>query len=169
MNIDALIKETQQLSKDAFARRYPHLFLLWHPEGDAPPPMQFHTEFAKKTHVVPVENSVIQVLALIKAATNPYSDRISVGRARNCDVVLRHPSVSKLHAHVRRDTGGAWTLQDAGSHNGISVGGLPVPSSGSVPLASGDVLTLGAVTLRVVDAEELFGVLTRLAHAAKGT
>src|SRR5262245_48740931 len=46
-----------------------------------------------------------QPLALVyvvaKAPGNPYLDRISVGRARNCDIVVRDGSVSKLHAHMR--------------------------------------------------------------------
>ncbi len=44
-----------------------------------------------------------RVFSMVKAARNPWVERISVGRARNNDIVLPHKSVSKLHAHFTKD------------------------------------------------------------------
>ena len=64
----------------------------------------------------------IEVLPVVKAPGNPYPDRVSVGRARNCDVVMRDPSVSKLHAHFRIG-GPKLELVDIDSQNGTRVNG----------------------------------------------
>jgi hypothetical protein len=50
-------------------------------------------------------------------------DRISLGRARNCDIVLRDPSVSKLHAHFRVKDDGKFDLVDRLSENGTEING----------------------------------------------
>lgn len=47
-----------------------------------------------------------------------FRDRVSVGRAVNKDVVLRHPNVSKLHAWFELSDSGGLYIADAGSSNG---------------------------------------------------
>lgn len=98
------------------------------------------------------------VLPVVKAAGNPYPERVSVGRARNCDVVLRDASVSKLHAELL--TGGAaLELVDAGSHNGTRLNGRALAAHHRVTVASGDLLQLGNVVARVLDAAGLYDFL----------
>ncbi|HZS37552.1 MAG TPA: FHA domain-containing protein [Polyangia bacterium] len=167
MDIDALIREARDLGREAFVRRYPHLFLLSY-EGENSRevgPAQFFTDVAQRGAPAGGWSGVLHVLPVVKSAKNPYSDRISIGRARNCDVVLRDPSVSKLHAHVRRDEAGGWSLHDAGSHNGTSIGGRPLARDASAPLQVGDSITLGALVLQVADAEGVYNVVTRLSQA----
>ncbi len=48
--------------------------------------------------------------------------RITIGRGSESDWRLDHPSVSRLHAEVRRD-GNAWLLHDNGSKNGCFLEG----------------------------------------------
>ena len=55
--------------------------------------------------------------------------------------------VSSEHARIRR-IGRAWVVSDLGSTNGTRVNDAQV--NGEVPLAHGDVLTLGNVRLQVV-------------------
>src|SRR5689334_17054749 len=50
-----------------------------------------------------------------------YMDRISVGRARNKDIVLRHQSVSKFHCWFEVDEAGAFYVTDAGSKNATKI------------------------------------------------
>ncbi len=168
MDIDALIREAREGGRDEFVRRHSYLFLLsYESEEDSREvgPAQFFTDVARKDAPLKSWSGVLHVHPIVKSANNPYSDRISLGRARNCDVVLRHPSVSKLHAHVRHDDAGHWTLHDAGSHNGVQVSGRPVPKDGAAPIAAGDSVTLGALTLQVTDAAGLYNVITRLTQA----
>jgi hypothetical protein len=66
----------------------------------------------------------------------------TVGRSRECDVVLEDRNVSRRHAEIRRDPAGSWTVHDLGSTNGVRVNGRPVGGGGE-ELRSGDVIELG--------------------------
>ena len=46
----------------------------------------------------------------------------TIGRSRQCDVVLNDPNVSRQHAEIR-PRGGSWVLTDLGSTNGSSLNG----------------------------------------------
>jgi hypothetical protein len=96
------------------------------------------------------------VLAVAKAQGNPYPERISVGRARNCDVSIRDPSVSKLHAHFKTREGGGYELVDLDSQNGTCVNGRPLAPNRGEPVSSGDVLLFGNVTCKLLNAALLY-------------
>ena len=68
-----------------------------------------------------------------------------IGRAKNADVRVNFPSVSRSHAAVCRDDGGNWTLYPLQSRNGILLNGQRV--DGPVPLERGDVIAVGGVEL----------------------
>ena len=82
---------------------------------------------------------------IVKNEHNPWPDRISIGRARNCDVVLRHASISKLHAHFILE-GTELLLADAKSTNGCKVNDRRLVTGQRVRLSCGDVLSIGLVT-----------------------
>lgn len=65
----------------------------------------------------------------------------TLGRSRECDVVVSDANVSRQHAELRRTAAG-WQLYDLGSTNGTRVNGRQV--DGSEPLRSGDEIELGA-------------------------
>ena len=50
---------------------------------------------------------------------------LSLGRGPDCSVRIEHPSVSRLHARLCV-AGDGWTLEDAGSKNGVHLGGSRV-------------------------------------------
>ncbi len=64
---------------------------------------------------------------------------VSIGRSRECDIVLDDPNVSRKHAELRLE-GDAWVVADLGSTNGIKVNGKRM---GEAALAPGDEITLG--------------------------
>ena len=47
---------------------------------------------------------------------------VTIGRSRQCDIVIEDPNVSRQHAEVR-PRGGAWVLTDLGSTNGSRLNG----------------------------------------------
>lgn len=63
--------------------------------------------------------------------------RVTVGRDAGCDIFLPHPTVSRMHAFFRQEPHtGAWTVTDAGSHNGTFQDGvLIIPGRSSSLLA----------------------------------
>jgi len=66
----------------------------------------------------------------------------TVGRSRDCDVVLDDRNVSRRHAEIRREPDGSWTVHDLGSTNGVRVNGRPVGGAGE-ELQAGDAIELG--------------------------
>ena len=159
MELSELNDLATRLTSDEFAARFPHLFLLFYETVDAVGASSFATQVVSKDQARKRPTSELRVIPLVKAPGNPYSDRISVGRARNCDVVLRNPSVSKLHAHLRREPNGSWVLLDVNSHNGTSIDGVRVQSSQPVVLRLGEQVTFGGMVVRIVDAAQLMLVL----------
>jgi len=68
----------------------------------------------------------------------------SLGRSPDCAAVLRHASVSRVHARVERTQEG-WEVVDLDSRNGLSVDGRRVPRH---TLEDGAEFTLGDLDLR---------------------
>ncbi len=68
----------------------------------------------------------------------------TVGRSRDCDVVLVDAGLSRRHAELRPGPDG-WTVEDLGSTNGVRVNGAPV--RGVQPLRSGDRVELGSTEI----------------------
>ena len=83
---------------------------------------------------------------------------VTVGRAPTCDIVLQHPSVSAVHAHLV--TGPALTLRDAQSRNQTSVNDEAL--QGSRLLQDGDLVKFGAVLARVCEVNALIRGLQAL-------
>ncbi len=65
---------------------------------------------------------------------------LSLGRARDCDLVVDDPGVSRHHATLQRD-GESYEIHDLATPNGTIVNGAPVLRH---PLRSGDVIGAGA-------------------------
>jgi hypothetical protein len=84
-----------------------------------------------------------------------FLERISIGRARNHDIVLRHRSVSKFHAWFEYDGDGQLYVRDAESKNGTLVNGVKVLKH-KVEIAAGDNIKVGSVECRVCTPKALW-------------
>jgi hypothetical protein len=122
----------------------PH-FVLWtsledESAGDATERLTGTGLFGDKSPRLPVG-----VVPLVKRAGSSgsagHAGMITFGRGSECDVVLRHPGISKVHAYVRR-LGEMWIVTDAGSTNGTKVDGTKLTNVG-VELRSGSQMILG--------------------------
>jgi hypothetical protein len=74
----------------------------------------------------------------------------TIGRSRDCDVVLADANVSRRHAEVLPGAAGTWMVSDLGSTNGVVVNGRRI--TGYEPLAPGDRMALGTAEV-VFDVE----------------
>ncbi|MCC7540666.1 MAG: sigma 54-dependent Fis family transcriptional regulator [Deltaproteobacteria bacterium] len=97
---------------------------------------------------VPVRRVVAHVVRGPEAAT-ASGERIVVGSARDCDLVVGDRTVSRYHAELEAAHGGI-RVRDLGSTNGLAIGGVRVTAA-IVPC--GAVIELGAAAVRVEDAE----------------
>jgi predicted component of type VI protein secretion system len=71
----------------------------------------------------------------------------TVGRGRDCSIMLRHPLVSRQHCEIF-EVGGALMVRDLGSLNGTFVNNQRI--DGDAPLQPGQLLTIGTVTFRAM-------------------
>lgn len=148
--IGAMIRS---MSRAQFIERMTSPFLIAFIEGQ--PAQGFHTRIANKNDAPP---RAVEIFACVKAPGNPYLDRISIGRAGNCDIVLRDASVSKLHAHIASVAGGTYAITDNRSHNGTVVNGAVLTVDQAHALRFGDSLQFGTVLAKFLDAGLLYDV-----------
>jgi hypothetical protein len=71
----------------------------------------------------------------------------SIGRSRECDIVLADSNVSRRHAELR-PLGDGWTITDLGSTNGVRVNGRDVRPHEPHALQTGDRVDVGTVDAR---------------------
>jgi hypothetical protein len=69
----------------------------------------------------------------------------SIGRSRECDVVLEDAGVSRRHAELRPLDAAAWTIEDLGSTNGVRVNGRTI--DGAHELRTGDRIGMGSTEM----------------------
>lgn len=168
MSLDEYRTLAKDLGLDGFVRRFERPFLLKRPSpedaGDAESigyatqaidaahldQMALDREFASSWWIAPID----------KRPGNPYPDRISVGRAQNCDIVLRLPFVSKLHAHFSPSASGVVSITDNRSANGTLVNGKALDPGAKRELEFGDVVRLGPLELELVDAKTIYRLVT---------
>ena len=70
---------------------------------------------------------------------------VTLGRSRQCDIVVDDSNVSRRHAELR-PRGGSWVLSDLGSTNGSRVNGRMV--SGPTVVKPGDEIELGTAVMK---------------------
>ncbi len=167
-SLDQLAGDLAIQEETDFRRQWPHPVLL----VDSIPPIDtediiINTEITDlKDH----ERSAArpdrrQVIPLVKSGNNQYTARITVGRARNNDIVIRASKISKLHAMFVPDEAGRYSLMDMGSMNGTEVNGRRLQPKESVLLKSGDRLAFWRCTFEYMELDDFIALLRR--HAQK--
>jgi hypothetical protein len=127
--------------------------------SDAPPSfVRRSSVFEPNMLTVKLVHSRLFAVPLRKrpSTNSPSADRISLGRALNRDIVLRHSSVSKFHGWFEMDERGNFYYQDAGSRNGTKLNGDKLPSREPRCLEPGDTLAFGSVQALLCPPETLW-------------
>jgi len=97
------------------------------------------------------------VLPLRKRSEAAFLRSVSVGRARNHDIVLRHRSVSKFHGSFDFDDQGRLFVRDANSSNHTFVNGRQVTERAEVH--PGDNVQFGSVETHLCTTEDFWRTL----------
>lgn len=69
------------------------------------------------------QNKIKSIFPVLKTKKNPFSNKITVGRATSQDICIENPSISKFHAFFETEDQIEFTLTDHGSTNGTFVNG----------------------------------------------
>ncbi|MDB4988275.1 MAG: hypothetical protein JWN04_3453 [Myxococcaceae bacterium] len=104
-----------------------------------------------------LRNTACHVLPLRKRSEAAFLRSVSVGRARNHDIVLRHRSVSKFHGSFDFDDQGRLFVRDANSSNHTFVNGQQVNERAEVH--PGDEVNFGSVETHLCTTEEFWRTL----------
>jgi pSer/pThr/pTyr-binding forkhead associated (FHA) protein len=106
--------------------------MVYTPDRATPPPRDFMERPRGRGYVV--VDGKRNLLA---------GERMTIGRSRECEIVVDDPNVSRQHAELRKTIEG-WMVVDLGSTNGVKVNGRRVREE---VLRPGDKITLGLVEL----------------------
>ncbi len=172
-----LKEQASVLDEPTFVRRYRGWYLF----SQLPPSQMDRIPFVTQVHRVPTAEmptvseapeppaATERIWKVEKASENAWKRRVSVGRAANNDIVIRHDSVSKLHAHFHTVTGiierGSLLpcmITDVGSSNGTTINGALLTMDKETPVANKDNLVFGTVSCRFLDASTLHAELNAL-------
>jgi hypothetical protein len=107
--------------------------MVYTPDRAAPPPADPTTGRARRRGYILFDGK----------RTLLAGERMTVGRSRDCEIVIDDPNVSRRHAEVRKTIEG-WMIVDLGSTNGVKVNGRRVHDA---VLSPGDEITLGLIRL----------------------
>lgn len=168
--LDDYIIKVKALERSDFVREHQHSFLLVSDSRDEDVSWSFKTQTVSTSKLnlarlsaqglsASLELAKYRVFPITKGQANPWRERISIGRARNNDIVLQDNSVSKLHAHIAITEERELHLTDAGSRNGTKVNGERIASSDPVILKGDDRIAVGRLNLVVLDAADLYDFL----------
>jgi hypothetical protein len=100
-----------------------------------------------------------KVVPVVKSERDPFSGQISVGRAMNCDIILRDSTVSKHHAYFQVLDASSAEVVDTDSHNTTRVNGKPIAPRVATRVVTGDTISFGGVVCLFLDAHALHRML----------
>ena len=102
----------------------------------------------------------ILAVALLKSDRNTYSSKITVGRAKNNDIVIRAPKISKLHCAFRlKKRGRAFELVDMGSSNGTWHNGSRLSKNEASRIKTGDRVSFWRYVFEYLDLDSFIAFL----------
>ena len=105
------------------------------------------------------------VVRLQKRPDHAFPDRLSFGRATNCDVVVRFPFISKLQGHLMLEDGVPVAYVDYGGANPGRIDGVTVSPKVSTAVSNGTRLAVGPLEFELTDPKRLLSIVSSLADA----
>ena len=162
-NLSSLGKILRASGRKGFLAKFPAPFLvLVHGPKGGSEYVGPRTEFSKSSGEVSEEDLLGQhVIPVVKTARNFYTSKVTIGRAKNNDIIIREPKISKLHAAILIEPDG-FCLKDMGSANGTSHNGEPLEKYHIQPLKSGDILAFWRYVFEFQLPEAIAALLGRL-------
>jgi hypothetical protein len=166
LSVNFLVEQLEKRGEDGFRHKYPHSFLvLRFSPPDESEEVDIQTVETKLSDFDYEEKRkpIVKIVALEKSNRNAFKTKITVGRAKNNDVIIRASKVSKIHAAfvVGKDD---WQLVDMGSVNGTVVNGERLEKSQSIKLNSGDMISFWRYVFEYHDLDSFIAILNRFSR-----
>ncbi len=158
-NFHTLVRSTL---RQTFVSEYAGYYLLKRPKPGASmgrSPLGFGFETTATSNAVDPYAREWQVMPVVKRPDVPFPEQIALGRAPNCDIVLRIPAVSKVQMHILLMPNGSLSVRDSRASNPLVVNGKKLAPGESCPLKIGDSIQFASITLEFVDAARLYDIL----------
>jgi len=165
LSVNFLVEQLEKRGEDGFKLKYPHSFLVlrYSPPDDSDEVdlQTVETQLSEFNHEEK-RKPIIKVVALEKSNRNAFKTKITVGRAKNNDVIIRAGKISKIHAAfvIGKDD---WQLMDMGSVNGTVVNGERLEKNRSIKLNSGDMISFWRYVFEYHDLDSFIAILGRFA------
>ena len=160
--LEALQREFERSGEQVFRRRYGHgCLVLQHGPPSDDDWIDLNTSEASLSKPGDLGRSLagMRAVLLTKSQRNAFGAKITVGRARNNDVILRAPKISKLHAAFLPESGDRLAVMDMGSLNGTVVNGERLAAKQPVALHGGDLISFWRYVFELVDRDSLIARL----------
>jgi hypothetical protein len=163
LSVDFLVEQLQKRGEDGFRRKYPHSFLVLRyspPDDTEEADLQTVETKLSEFNQEEKRKPIVKVVALEKSNRNAFKTKITVGRAKNNDVIIRASKISKVHAAfvVARDS---WLLIDMGSVNGTVINGERLEKNQTVKLGSGDIISFWRYVFEYHDLDSFIVILSK--------
>ncbi|MHC5036284.1 MAG: FHA domain-containing protein [Planctomycetota bacterium] len=178
LRLDKFQTKYGRMAKADFVTMFPKPFLVFDLQGTRVNVLDFdaYADSSTATDSTKIaEEGETDRLSQILVAPIEKSDRdkerpqISAGRAPGSDIVVPHPAVSKLHAVFEKDPKhGSYTIQDAGSSFGTTVGGIDLIKGEGALLKSGEeIIFSGYVSATILSPQDFYDFMARAAEGRK--
>jgi hypothetical protein len=107
--------------------------------------MIYSTSARVRGQVAEAQDRPSRALVVVDGRRLPVApEGATLGRSRDCDIVLDDAGISRRHAEIRPDADG-WTVVDLGSTNGVRLNGRAL--RGAQALHAGDHVELGSTEI----------------------
>lgn len=107
--------------------------------------MIYSTSARVRGQVAEAQDRPVRALVVVDGRRLPVPSKgATIGRSRDCDIVLDDTGISRRHAELRPGADG-WTVADLGSTNGVRLNGRAL--RGAQALHAGDRVELGSTEI----------------------
>jgi hypothetical protein len=164
ISVDDLAAELNKWGEESFQKKYDHPFMVvvYTPPSDAElvDPQTVETDVSEVSKA-PQRSSGMKCIPIVKSDRNAFKSKVTVGRAKNNDIILRAAKVSKLHAAFVQDARG-YQVMDMGSANGTVITGVRLKKNQVVRLKTGDMISFWRYVFEFFRSEDFLNLLRKL-------
>lgn len=163
-----LVALARRVDEKSFAKRSPGIFLvvsldLGERISSAP---RTTVRMARPGDQPPRVPRGFVVIDVVRRESSPFADMVSVGRTDANDIVLPHPTVSKLHATFSKTGEEAWMLTDQDSTNGTWIAGQRLVAHEPRPLRGEEAIAFGECHAEIKSSRALWRFLELVRRSA---